>query len=122
MLGIRSVFLTITANLAQNIILGLIQAEAPKLLGDGAVYQTKGLAYSLATTRRFSQIELNKISRKVTKDRQKTPDDSEEICKETFFRFIYTVRSGGISKYLIMNVDQTGVILVPGRISDAHPT
>ena len=61
LLGIRSVSLTINANLARNIILGLIRAEAPELLGDGAVYRPKGHApiYSLATTRRFLQIELS---------------------------------------------------------------
>ncbi len=115
-LGIRSVSLTINANLARNIILGFIVAEASELLGGKVVYQPKRHApiFSLATTRRFLQIELNWTSRRGTKDGQKTPDNAEEICKETFFRFVYTVRREGINKYLIVNVDQTGVLLVPG--------
>ncbi len=116
LLGIRFVSFNINANPAQNIILGLIEAEAPELLGDKAVYQPKEHApiFSLATTRRFLQIELNWTSRRETKDGQKTPDNAEEICKETFFRFVYTIRREGISKYFIVNVDQTGVLLVPG--------
>ncbi len=84
-MGIRSVSLTINANLARNIILSFIEAEAPRLLGDKAVYQPKGHSpiFSLATTRRFLQIELNWTSRRGTKNGQKTPDNAEEICKET---------------------------------------
>ena len=61
LLGIRAVLLTINANLARTVILGRIKAESPTLLGDGAVYQPQGHApiFSLATTRRFLQIELN---------------------------------------------------------------
>lgn len=61
LLGIREVSLTINANLARSIILGLIEAEAPNLLGDEAAYRPRGHApiFSLATTRRFLQNELN---------------------------------------------------------------
>lgn len=61
LLGIRAISLTINANLARTVILGLIEAESPTLLGDGAVYQPQGHApiFLLATTRRFLQIELN---------------------------------------------------------------
>ncbi len=115
-MGIRSVSLTINANLAWNIILGLIEAEAPELLGDKTVYQPKGHSsiFFLITTRIFLQIELNWTSCRGTKDGQKTPDNAEEICKETCFRFVYTVRREGISKYLIVKMDQTSVLLVPG--------
>ena len=116
LLGIREVSLTINANLARSIFIGLIEAEAPNLLGDEATYKPRGHTpiFSLATTRRFLQNELNWTSRKETKDGQKTPENWEEICKKTFFRFFYTVRREDISKYLIFNVDQTGVLLVPG--------
>ncbi len=55
LLDIQSVSLTINANLARNIILGLIEPEPPELLGNKAVYQPKGQApiFPLATTRRF---------------------------------------------------------------------
>ncbi len=115
-MSIRYISLNIKANLARNIILGLIEAEAPKLLGDKAVYQPKKHAFifSLAKTQRFLQIERNWTSRRETKDGQKTSDNAEEICKETFFCFVYTVRCESISKYLIVNVDQIGVLLVSG--------
>lgn len=117
LLRIREVSLTINTNLARNIILGLIEAEAPNLLGDEAAYRSRGRApiFSLAITRIFLQNELNWTSCRGTKDRQKTPENLEQICKETF-RFVYTVRPEDISKYLIVNVDQTGVLLVPGGV------
>lgn len=122
LLGIRAVSLTINANLARTVILGLIEAESPTLLGDGAVYQPQGHApiFLLATTRRFLQNELNWTSRKETKGGQKTPDNAEDVCKETFFRFVYTLRREDIRKYLIFNVDQTGTVLVPGGNNNTY--
>ncbi len=42
------------------------------------------------------------------------------VLTETFFRFVYTVRHEGISKYLIVDMDQTGVLLVPSGSDNTY--
>ena len=93
-----------------------MQATSPDLLGDRASYRPKGQVpvFSIATTRRFLSEQMGWSSRKGTKDGQKTPRDWELACEKTFFRFVYTVRKENIHSNLIVNIDQTGVILVPG--------
>lgn len=114
--AIRQASLTVNANLACSIILGLIEAASPDLLGDRANYRPKGQVpiFSIATTRRFLSKQLGWSSRKGSKDGQKTPDDWEILCEKTFFRFVYTVRKENIHITLIVKIDQTGVVLVPG--------
>lgn len=114
LLAIREASLVFNANLARVIILGLIQAASPDLLGDRASYRPKGQApiFSIATTRRFLSEKLGWSSRKGTKDGQKTPEDWEVSCEKTIVRFVYTVRKENIHITLIVNIDQTGVILV----------
>ncbi len=92
--AIRQASLTVNANLARSIILRLIQAASPDLLGDRARYRPKGQApiFFIATTRRFFSEQLGWSSRKETKDGQKTPNDWEILCEKTFFRFFYTIR------------------------------
>lgn len=120
LLAIRQASLTVNANLARAIILGYIRTECPEVLGDGTDCRPKGKApiFSLTTTRRFLYDHLGWSSRRGTKDGQKTPSNWEELCLETFFRFLYTVLKENIHQTLIVNMDQTGVILVPGA-SDA---
>ena len=74
--------------------------------------------FSIATTRRFLSEQLKWSSRKRTKDEQKTPKNWEVSCEKTFFRFVYTVRKENIHITLILNIDQTGVVLVL-RANDA---
>lgn len=87
---IKEASLTVNANLARVIILGLIQAASPDLLGDRASYRPKGQAptFSIATTSRFLSEQLGWSSRKETKDGQKTPKDWEISCEKAFFRFV----------------------------------
>lgn len=89
------------------------------MLGDCASYRPKGQApiFSIATTRRFLSEQFGWSSRKGTQDGQKTPDNWEILCEKTVFRFVYTVRKENIHMTLIVNIDQTGV-LIPG-VNDA---
>lgn len=116
LLAIRQALLTVNANLGRVITLGFIKAASPDLLGDRASYRPKGKApiFSIATTRRFLSKQLGWSSRKETKDGQKTPKDWKASCDKTFFRFVYTVRKENIHIMNIMNIDQTGVVLVLG--------
>lgn len=118
LLAIRQASLTVNANLARTIILGYIQAECPELIEEEAStsLRPRGKApiFSLTTTKRFLYDHLNWSSRRATKDGQKTPLDWEDLCLATFFRFFYTVMKENIHPSMIINMDQTGVILVPG--------
>ena len=107
LLAIRQALLIVNANLARVIILGLIQAASPDLLGDHAGYQPKGQApiFSIATTRRFFSEKLEWSSRKKTKDGKKTLKDWEVSCEKTFFRFVYTVCKENIHITLIVNIN-----------------
>lgn len=116
LLAIRQASLTVNANLARSIILGYIQAESPELLGEGTTCRPRGKTpiFSLTTTRRFLYDHLNWSSCRATKDGQKTPLDWENLCLATFFRFLYTVLKENIHQCMIINMDQTRVVLVPG--------
>ena len=48
-----------------------------------------------------------------TKNGQKTLLDWEKLCLETIFRFAYTILKEKIHKNLIVNMNQTSIILVP---------
>lgn len=76
MLEIQEVSLTVNANLARSIMIGLIEAETLNLLGnETTTYKPRGHIplFSLATTQRFLQNELNWTLHKRTKDGEKTP-------------------------------------------------
>lgn len=62
--------------------------------------------FLLTTTWRLLQIELNWRLCKRTKDKQKIPDNAEDICKKTFFYFINTICHKSISKYFLVNLNQ----------------
>lgn len=103
LLAIRQALLTVNANLARVIILGLIQAASLDLLGDRASHRPNSQApiFSIATTRRFFLEQLGWSSRKRTKDGQKTPKDWELSCKKTIFRF-FTRFAKRISTLLLL--------------------
>lgn len=42
------------------------------------------------------------------------PDDWLEKCQKCFFRFVYTASKENIHQSMIVNADQTGIVLVPG--------
>lgn len=66
----------------------------------------------LITTQRFLQAKINWTSYKKIKDGHKILDNSENIYKKIFFRFIYTLCYKNISKYFIININQIDMILV----------
>ena len=119
-LAIRQALLTVNTNLAYSIIFGLIQAASSDIFEDRASHQLKNkhLYFSFAITLRFLSEQLGLSSRKETKDWEKMSNDWKILFKKTFFRPVYIVRKRNISITFIMNIDQSGVVLVP-RANDA---
>lgn len=55
-----------------------------------------------------------------TKDGQKTADNAKNIYQKTFFYSVYTIYCNDISKYLIINIDQTNTILIFDYNNNTH--
>ncbi len=70
--------------------------------------------FPIARTRRFFSEKLEWSSRKEINDGQKTPKNWEVSCEKTFFKSSYTVPEKNIHITFIVNIDQTGVVLVLG--------
>lgn len=51
---------------------------------------------------------------KATKVAKKLPENWEKACERTFYRIIYLIIQYKILVSLLINMDQTGVILIPG--------
>jgi hypothetical protein len=111
--AIRTAGLPVNASVARNTILAFIKQQYPNLLGQANPgHWTPQL--SIHTVRRFLHRELKWVVRAGTKAAQKLPKDWEIQCEKTFFRLVYTIAKEGVHQSLLVNADQTGVILVPG--------
>lgn len=76
--------------------------------------------FLLAITQKFLQIELNQISYKGIKNKQITPDNGKKVYKKPFFCFVYIIYYKNINKYLIINVNQMGIVLVFGNNNNIY--
>jgi hypothetical protein len=101
----------VNAAIARTVILGFVQEKYPQLLRSEGGQSPK---VSLHTVRRFVRRELNWVVRAGTKASQKLAADWQLQCEKTFFRLVYAVANHKIHPSLIVNCDQTGVVLVPG--------
>lgn len=72
--------------------------------------------------RRFLFPELNWVVRSSTNASEKLPLTWKTKCEKTFFRFVYAITKENIHESLIINVDQTGVILIPGGSQQTYET
>ncbi|KAG0124720.1 hypothetical protein HOY82DRAFT_493849 [Tuber indicum] len=68
----------------------------------------------ISFTKRFLYEKLNWSFRANTKSSQKLPKDREQKCYETFVRLGFLIYTEQIHQTLIVNYDQTGIVLVPG--------
>jgi hypothetical protein len=111
LLALRKAGLPVNAAIARTVILGFVQEKYPQLLRSEGGQSPK---VSLHTVRRFVRRELNWVVRAGTKASQKLAADWQLQCEKTFFRLVYAVANHKIHPSLIVNCDQTGVVLVPG--------
>jgi hypothetical protein len=115
--AIRTAGLPVNASVARNTILAFIKQQYPNLLGQANHEVSPGLwtpQLSIHTVRRFLHRELKWVVRAGTKAAQKLPKEWEMQCEKAFFRLVYTIAKEGVHQSLLVNADQTGVILVPG--------
>jgi len=106
----------VNASIATHILLGIIQSKCPQIL-----FQPRNPKHSQDTpvlsiwkVRDFLRRELNWTVRWSTKAGQKLPVSWEELCEKTFFQFVTTILKEDIHQSLLINLDQTGIILIPG--------
>jgi hypothetical protein len=115
--ALRAAGLPVNASVARNTILGFIKQQYPHLLRQANHDALQGPwtpQLSIHTVRRFLHRELKWVVRAGTKAAQKLPKDWEIQCEKTFFRLVYTIAKERVHQSLLVNADQTGVILVPG--------
>jgi hypothetical protein len=111
----RQASLPVNASIARHILLGIIQSKCPQILSQprNPKHSQDSPVLSLWTVRDFLTRELNWTVCCSTKAGQKLPVNWEELCEKTFFLFITTILKEDIHQSLLINLDQTGIILIP---------
>lgn len=114
----RKATLPVNAFVARNILFGIIKARAPELL-QPFISATTGVVIeppiiTVQTIRTFLRNVLNWRVRVATQAGHKLPHDWEIQCEKAFFRLVNAVVRERIHRSLLINVDQTGVIVIPG--------
>jgi len=116
LLAMRQASLPVNVSIARHILLGIIQSKCPQILSQprNLKHSQDSPVLSIWTVRDFLRRELNWTVRCSTKAGQKLPVNWEELCEKTFFRFVTTILKEDIHQSLLINLDQTGIILIPG--------
>ncbi|KAF8247653.1 hypothetical protein K440DRAFT_550548 [Wilcoxina mikolae CBS 423.85] len=70
--------------------------------------------FSIWTTRQFLKRELNLVVCAGTKAAQKLSITWVSYCEKSFFRLIYSVITNEVHEFQVVNIDQTGMILIAG--------
>jgi hypothetical protein len=92
-------------------MIALIQHNVPEIL----VPKNGKPCLPIRSVRRFLQYQLNWTVRVATKASQKLPDNWQDQCKKPFFDLlVYTINREHIHQSLVINADQTAVVLIPG--------
>ena len=66
----------------------------------------------------FSILSDELVSTESNSSCQKIPEDWEEICEKTYYCIIHFIIQYKIPVFLLINMDQTGILFIP----DAHST
>lgn len=103
----RAAGVPVSQAIARGIILGFIRALAPQILSNPR------FKCSESFVRRFLQTQLRWSYRSATQASQKTPPDWEAKCTDSFMRLAYQIKLHNIPSDLVINADQTGVVLLP---------
>jgi hypothetical protein len=95
------------------IIVAIVQKEKPELFErsfkDGSTFRV-----SDSYCRTFLHNVLQWSERRATKAAQKLPEDWEDVCEQAFLRRAHIIKEEDIPIELLVNSDQTGVVLGPG--------
>jgi len=111
--GLHTAGLPVNASIARIIIPGFIAQRCPTLL-DSMPHGDDAPVFSIWITCRFLKRELNWVVHFGTKAAQKHSSSWITDCEKTFFRLSFTILNENIPPSIVVNADQTGVILVPG--------
>lgn len=104
LLGLRTSGIPLDRTLARTIILAMVKERQPHLLATfKCTEQYVG---------QFLQSKLSFTLRKGTRTAAKVPDNAEELCQRTLFRIVHLIHHYGIPPDLIVNMDQTGVLIL----------
>jgi hypothetical protein len=111
--GMRDVSQPMDANVAQTVILGIVQTLAPELL----LKRTKREGKLFQVSKRFSRKFLNRYLgwtwRRATTAASKLPKDWEQQGDEMAFKVAALCKMEGIPPELVCNLDQTAIHLRP---------
>jgi hypothetical protein len=101
------------ANVAQTVILGIVQALVPELLLKRTGKGGKLFQVSKRFSRKFLNRYLGWTWKKATTAASKLPEDWEQQGDEMAFRVAVLCKTKGIPPELVCNSDQTAVHLCP---------
>jgi hypothetical protein len=113
--GMRDVNQPMDANVAQTMILGIVQALAPELLLKRTGRGGKLFQVSKRFSRKFLNRYLGWTWRRATTAANKLPEDWEQQGDEMAFRVAALCKMEGIPPELVCNSDQTAVHLRPSK-------
>ncbi|KAJ7084664.1 hypothetical protein C8R44DRAFT_894109 [Mycena epipterygia] len=102
--GLRASGICVGRLMARSIILTMIREQQPQLLETFKCSETY--------TGGFLQSVMNWSVRHGTHAASHVPDDAPALCEKVFFRLVHLINYYDIPPSLIVNMDQTGVLLL----------
>lgn len=103
---LRGAGITISVTVVKLAFLACQDSLAPQLA------ETK-LKFSNQFVRDFLHRDLGWSHHAVTQAAQKTPADWETLCTNAFLRPVYWIKKYKVPAELVINADQTGVVILP---------
>ncbi|EGO28001.1 hypothetical protein SERLADRAFT_435774 [Serpula lacrymans var. lacrymans S7.9] len=94
---------------ARSILIAVIKERQPELLDRGDFFCSESYV------RDFLESTLDWSVRKGTRAAAHIPDNADDLCEAAFFRIVHLANWYDIPLSLLINMDQTGVYLVPGN-------
>ncbi|KAG8955750.1 hypothetical protein FRC04_007741 [Tulasnella sp. 424] len=111
--AMRKTGIPLDLNTIRGLMIALITLDAPEVF-ERETAKGRLFLCSPSFVRRFIRQRLRWSFRRATKAAQTTPKDAPELTRRAFLRMACTVRDEDIPAALIVNADQTQVILAQG--------
>lgn len=117
--GIRTTGLQVNIHVARALMLAIINTHIPHIMAPHPRYGTI-FTCSEYFVRDFLKVRMSWSLRQGTQAAKKIPENWEDTCEMTYYRIVHLMIRYKIPTSLLINMDQTGIILIPGADSTYH--
>jgi hypothetical protein len=107
LLDLRAAGIVVSRLLGRTLLLAIIEKEKPDLL--------EHFACSEHFIGDFFESVMNWSVRKGTRTAAHLPENASDLCEETLFRIVHLMVTYEIPPYLLINMDQQGILVLIGN-------